>query len=178
MNTTFSYNKFYSEMEFSLPGSTAEKRKMWAIIIIEENIEIKDISRLLKCERKVASRFLWLLSEVGVLNPNKLFLELPFLLDLSDHLNHGYQTSFATFWLIAGVPLENEARAIHLLFQWLLSAKTNVTTKSRSLLVLLKLTKKYPELKHELKLCIEDQMDKYTNDFKKRATKILSKLEQ
>ena len=82
------------------------------------------------------------------------------------------------FGSIVGVPPENEGRAIDLLFQWLLSADTNVTIKSRSLWVLLKLTKKYPELKNELKLCLQDQMDKYTNDFKKRATKILIEIEQ
>ena len=37
---------------------------------------------------------------------------------------------------------------------------------------------KYPELKNELKLCLEDQIDRHTNDFKKRATKIVMKIEQ
>ena len=178
MKVDFLNTEFYKELEFFLPTSTAEKRKMWAATIVEKNIDIKDLSKLLKCEQKIASRFLWLLSEIGELNPNKLFIELPFLLDLCDRLNHTYKKSFATFWLIAGVPSENEGRAINLLFQWLLSADTNVTIKSRSLLVLFKFTKKYPELKNELKLCLKDQMDKHTNDFKKRATKILIEIEQ
>lgn len=177
MNGNFSYNQFYNEMEFSLHLSTAEKRKIWAATIIKEGIKIRDISNFLKCERKTATRFLWLVSDIGALNPKLLFLELPFLLDLSDELNLNYQTSFATFWLIAGVPIENEGRAIDLLFQWLLSPKINVTTKYRSLLVLVKLTKKYPELKNELKFCVQNQMSEYTDDFQKRAMKILLKLE-
>jgi len=151
---------------------------MWATTIIEKNLDIKALSELLKCERKIATRFLWLLSEIGELNPNRLFVELPFLLNLCDNLNQDYKTSFANFWLIAGVPSENEGEAIDILFKWLLSTDTNVTIKSRSFLVLFNLTKKYPELKNELKLCLNDQMDKHTNNFKKRAIKILTNIEQ
>ena len=48
--------------------------------------------------------------------------------------------------------------------------------KSRALFVLTKLVKKYPELKNELKLCLEDQMDKNTDSFRKRAMKELKLL--
>lgn len=173
-NTT----EFYKELEFSLATSTGEKRKIWAATIIEKDIDIKDLSKLLECERKIAIRFLWLLSDIGILNPNKLFAELPFLFELCENLNPIYKTSFASFWLYVGVPFENEGKAIDLLFHFLLSNDTNVTIKSRALLVLFKLTKKYPELKNELKLCLKDQMGKYTTDFEKRVTKILIELEK
>jgi len=178
MNVKLSNTEFYKELESFLPTSTVEKRKMWATTIIEKDIDIKDLSELLKCEHKIASRFLWLLSEIGGLNPNKLFIELPFLFELCDHLDPNYKKSFATFWLIAGVPSENESATIELLFQWILSKDTNVTIKSRSILVLFNLTKKYPELKNELKLCLKDQMDKHSNDFKKRVRNILVGLEE
>lgn len=151
---------------------------MWAAAIVEKNIDLKHLSGLLTCDEKIASRFLWLLSDVGGLNPDTLFIELPFLLDACDHLDPVYKTSFASLWLMAGVPPENEGRAIDLLFQWVLSPDTNVTIKSRSFLVLFKLTKKYPDLKNELILCLKDQMDKHTNDFKKRVTKLLAELEK
>jgi hypothetical protein len=178
MNLPFSYTEFYRHLEFSLPASTVEQRKKWAATIIEKDIAIKDLSGLMKGEQKIAIRFLWLLTEIGELNANRLFTELPFLLELCEDLNPVYKTSFAVFWLVAGVPPENEGKAIDLLFRWLLSADTNVTIKSRSLLVLFKLTEKYPELRNELKLCLKDQMDKHTNDFKKRADKLLLKMEQ
>ena len=176
MNVNSSHT-FYNELESSLATSTEAQRQMWAATIIEKDIDLKDLSNLLKCERKTASRFLWMLSGIGLLNPNKLFAALPFLLGFCNEVNPDYKTSFANFWLIAGVPSENEGTAIDLLFQWLLSADTNVTTKSRSILVLYNLTKKYPELNHELKLCLEDQVDKYTNAFKKRTAKILAQME-
>jgi hypothetical protein len=178
MKINFSNTNFYKELESSLSASTGEQRKKWATTIIEKNIDIKSLSGLLKCEQKIASRFLWLLSDIGILNPGKLLIELPFLFDVCEHLNSNYKKSFASFWLYAGVPPENEGKAIDLLFQWLLSADTNVTTKSRSLWVLCNLAKKYPELKSELKVCLKDQMGKHTKDFEKRAIKILKEIEQ
>ena len=178
MGTDFSNTEFYKELESILPASNGDERKFWVTSIIEKDIDIKDLSGLLIGEYKVASRFLWLLSEIGISNPDKLFAALPFLLDFTDDLNPVYKTSFANFWLIAGIPPENEGKAIDLSFQWLLSNETNVTIKSRSVLVLFKLTKKYPELKDELRLCLIDQMDRYSNKFKKRAVKILRELER
>jgi len=178
MSTEFSNTEFYKRLEAFLPSSNGEQRKIWVAAIIEKNIELKDLSGLLSGEYKTASRFLWLLSEIGMSNPEKLFIALPFLLDFTDNLNPVYKTSFANFWLIAGIPPENEGKAIDLSFQWLLSNETNVTIKSRSILVLFKLTKKYPEIKKELKLCLMDQMDKYSNDFRKRAVKILLEIER
>src|SRR5436190_24249959 len=118
MKVNFSNTEFYRELESSLGSSSGEKRKMWATTIIEKDIPIKNLAGLFKCEHKIASRFLWLLSDVGILNPAKLFNELPFLLDLCEHLKPGYKTSFASWWHYVGVPPENEAMAIGLLFQW------------------------------------------------------------
>lgn len=177
MNATPSNKNLYKELEASLPTSTEEQRKLWATTIIEENIDIKELSNLLKCDYKIASRFLWLLGRIGMTNPDKLYSVLPFLLDFSDQVNPGYKTAFANYWLLAGVPPENEGKAIDLLFKWLLATDTNVSIKSRSLSVLFRLTKKYPELKNELKLSLEDQMDKHSKEFKKKAVKIITELE-
>ncbi|MCC6413382.1 MAG: hypothetical protein IT270_17100 [Saprospiraceae bacterium] len=170
--------KFYKELELLLPTSSAEQRRQWSATIIENNIDVKELAQLLKGDPKIATRFFWLLSELGTIHPNRLLVELPFLLEFCEQLNPVYKTSFASFWHIAGVPEANEGQAIDLLFQWLISADTNVTIKSRSIWVLVKLTKKYPELKDELVLCLNDQLDKYTKDFKKRVGKILREIER
>ena len=130
MKPYFSNSKFYKDLEAFLPTSTMEQRKVWATTIVEKNIDIKELSYLLKGERKIAIRFLWFLTEVGQLNPDKLFIALPFLFDLCEHRDPVYKTSFASYWLISGIPPENEGRAIEQLFQWLLSANTNVTIKA------------------------------------------------
>lgn len=176
MPESFSYDDFYHELEYFLPKSTEEQRQTWAATIINQDLDLKDLSRLLFCEKKVATRFLWMLSGIGMKKSGKLFEVLPYLLELSTELNPAYQTAFANYWLIAGVPPENEAQAIDLSFQWLMNPGITVTIKSRALFVLFKLAEKYPELKNELILCLEDQMDKHSKDFRKRALKVLNEL--
>ena len=169
--------EFYNILETSLPTSTVDIRSKWVSEIIKKKIDIKDLSKLLWSDKQVSTRFLWLLSEIGIMSPNILHKELPFLLQLSDEIKHiDFKKSFASFWLISGVPLKNESRAIDLLFNWIQSFSTDITTKSRALIVLFKLTKKYPELKNELKICLEDQIIKNQDSFTKRAKKIIDKL--
>ncbi|MBL4706223.1 MAG: hypothetical protein JKY54_16975 [Flavobacteriales bacterium] len=173
MNTT----QFYQDLEYSLPKSSASDRKIWAAKIIDDNIEVKNLCHLLLCKEDVASRFLWLLGELGEIQPTKLFPALPHLLTLNSGIYHiRTEASFAKFWLLCGIPLENEGVAIDLLFGWIQSPNCNVTTKSRSLFVLFKMTEKYPDLKNELRLCLEEQLHKNTMDFDKRAKKLLAKL--
>ena len=173
MNTNFSLSEFHNELKSSLLESTKEIRKEWIAIILENNIEIKSFFDLLKSDHKIAIRFLWFLSEIGLTNQEKLLSELPILFKEYENLHPRYKTSFASFWYLVGVPQENEGKAIDLLFHWLLSNQTNVTTKSRSLSVLFKLTQKYPELKNELVFSLKDQMHKCTKSFEKKANKIL-----
>ena len=169
--------EFYNKLETSLPTSTVDIRNKWVSEIIENKIEIKDLSKLLWSGKRVSTRFLWLLSEIGMMNPDILHKELPFLLQLGDEISHfDFKKSFASFWLISGVPLKNESQAIDLLFNWIQSVSTDVTTKSRALLVLFELTKKYPELKNELRICLADQIIKEQNGFTKRAKKIMDQL--
>jgi hypothetical protein len=172
-------SKFYNELKVSLSHSTADERNAWASTLIKNKIDLKEMSNLLMCDKKIASRFSWMLSDIGTLEPSTLLTELPFLFKLSDEITHiNFKISFATYWKLCGIPVENESEAINLLFGWLQSGNINVTTKSRALFALYNLTKKYPELKNELKICLEDQLDKNTKDFNKRAQKVINKLNQ
>lgn len=174
---TSSKTDFYRELEANLAKSTEEQRQSWAKTIVERNIDLEDLSELLRCEHRIVSRFLWMLSGIGLIEPKKLFDSLPFLVESVEKMKPVYRTAFANYWRIAGVPLQNEGKAIDWCFEWLLSAEANLTIKSRALFVLFDLTKKYPELKHELKICLIDQKDKYSKDFEKRVAKILKELE-
>jgi hypothetical protein len=169
---------FFKELKSLLPKSSFEQKKMWAIYILEKNIDLKELAELLKCEKAIATKFLWLLSDIAILSPNKLFKELPYLLNLCNTINQDYKTYFASYWLYVGIPAENEGEAIDLLFQFLVSTKTNITVKSRSVLVLFNLTKKYPELKNELRYSLEDQLNKHSKDFDKRVAKILVRIDE
>lgn len=169
---------FLEELKSFLPNSSYEQRKKWAIFIIENNVDLKELSVLIKCENKISTKFLWMLSDIAILKPNKLFIDLPYLLKLCNSVNPDYTTSFASFWLYVGVPEENEGEAIDLLFQFLVSPKVNVTIKSRSIFVLLNLSKKYPELKNELSYTLKDQLNKYSKDFDKRVAKVLKLIDE
>lgn len=169
---------FLEELKSSLPKSSYEQRNMWAINILEKNIDLKELAELLKYEKEIATKFLWMLSDIGILSPNRLLSELPYLLTLCSTINQDYKTYFASYWLYVGVPPENEGEAIELLFQFIVSPKTNVTVKSRSVLVLFNLTKKYPELKNELRYSLKEQLNKYSKDFDKRITKILMLIDE
>lgn len=169
---------FLEELKLSLPKSSYEQRKKWAIFSIENNIDLKELSELIKCEKEIATKFMWFLSDIAILSPNKLLTELPYLLSLCNTFKQDYKVYFASYWLYVGVPLENEGEAVDLLFQFLLSPKTNVTVKSRSISVLLNLTKKHPELKNELRQTLKDQLNKYTKDFDKKVTKTLKLIDE
>lgn len=176
-NALMNHLGFYNKLKESLPKSNATDRQQWAKNILEQKINLKDLSKLLFSEKEVASRFLWLLSDIGTLNPKILNDFLPYLLTVKDQINYSkLEASFANFWILAGVPFENEAEAISLLFNWVLSPQLNVTSKSRSFLVLFNLVKSYPDLKNELRISLEDQMDKHTDDFKRKSQKLLNKL--
>lgn len=177
MNDNSSNIEFYKLLESSLPGSSADERKLWASLIIENDMDIKALSELLHCNKKIALRFAWLLTEIGILKPDKLLNVLPYLLKQKEQIDQfNFTASFATYWSIAGVPLENEAKAIDILFQWILSPDVNTTTKFRAIKVLLPLSKKYSELKNELSLCLNDQIDKHSKDFEKKVRKALDEL--
>ena len=176
MKRRFVYTAFFNELEAGLPASSGQQRIAWAEIIVQHDLSLQDLAALLKSGPRVATRFLWLLSDVGIQSPEKLLRELPELFRLSPTLPPTQKCAFASLWNIAGVPKQNEAEAIELLFQWFMSPEINVTMKSRSLWVLARLTQKYPDLKNELALCIKDQMSRYTREFEKRAAKILTEL--
>lgn len=179
MTSETKYHTFFEELKLSLPDSTGEQRKEWATKIVNEDLSIRDLSDLLFMENKIATRFLWLLSDVGTLDKIKLREDLVFLFDRCSTLEHiRIEASFANYWLICGVPEEKEGIYIDHLFNWLGSSKTNVTAKSRALFVLNDLSRKYPEIKNELTSVIIEQLDRNTSDFRKRATKILKIIEE
>ncbi len=171
-------SEFYHHLQKRLPKSTAADRTTWASQIVEEEISLRELSDLLQCKREVATRFLWLLSDVGDVDSAYLLKELPFLFELSSTIQHlNIRPAFAKYWLLAGVPPENEGEAMDLLFGWLLSSETKVTLKSNAIFALLRLIQKYPELKQELKLSLEEQLGKYSLNFDKRLEKVLKGLE-
>lgn len=74
------------------------------------------------------------------------------------------------------IPDEFHGEVMDACFHFLEKPSTAVAIKAFSLTTLFNLSKKYPEIKQELKLIIEDRLEHETAAFRSRAKKILSKL--
>lgn len=160
MNVNSPSPGFLTELVSTLPQGNANDRKRLAGRILDEKIDLKELCALLIQEKRVSQPFLWLLSELGMLDPNALHDLLPYLFSLRHKIQHvDLSTQLATYWLIAGVPEENEGEAVDLLFNLLRSAETSKTNKARAQKVLIKLQDKHPDLERELKLILEERTD-------------------
>ena len=169
----------FEKLKIALPQSSAQDRKIWASEILKEKISIRHLSKLLHEDYTVASRFLWLLTDIAEADSETLKKDLVFLFNLCQTLDHiKLEPSFANYWLICGVPIEKEGEYIEYLFEWFSSKESDITTKSRSLFVLEKLTQKHPDLKNELKIRIHDQLGRNTESFRIRANKVLVQLDK
>ena len=169
---------FLAELKAELPTSTATQRSQWASTIVEQQLDIPALATLLHAPQPIATRFCWLLSELGELSPNTLHKALPYLLNLSNTITHiNIKPAFANYWRIAGVPEQNEAQAIHLLFGWLQAPSTSVTIKGRAMLVLQTLCSKHPDLRGELLQTLQQQQHLHSPNFAKRVAKVLQALE-
>jgi hypothetical protein len=62
------------------------------------------------------------------------------------------------------------------MFEWILSPGVIVSTKNYSAIALYNLTLKYPELKSELILTIQEQLNENSISFKQTASKVLKNL--
>lgn len=74
------------------------------------------------------------------------------------------------------IPEKFHGEVMDACFQFLESNTAAIAIKAFSMTTLFNLSKKYPEIKSELKLIINDRLDYETAAFKSRAKKILPKL--
>jgi hypothetical protein len=170
-------NKLYSEIEKGMAQSSVQQRKKWIVQMIENQYSVVDFMQMMQKDKKTATRFSWMLSEVGMYQKEYLLEALPILFSKRDEIQLiPFEQSFMNYWLIAGLPTESETEAIELCFKFLNSAEVNVSIKSRALKLLERMIKKYPELKEELKTSIEIQIDRNRQEFKKTLKKALEKL--
>jgi len=157
--------------------SDANQRLIWAKEIVSKNIGIDYLYAILEKDNKTSMRGLWLIGDLADHSPAYLKPQLHSLYEICMKLKEiEINASFAKFWFLCGVPEEDEVEALNLLFKWLNSPKTNVTTKSRALFALNKMTDKYSDIIPEFISIVENQLDRNSIDFRKRATKVLKQL--
>jgi hypothetical protein len=164
-----SFSSVLALVKLKLPASTDKNRISLAKHIVEHKVDLIQLNKhFLFGETKMAMRYLWLLTHIGQIDSNQLFNVLPQILENWDRINvKNKEASLANYWLTVGVPIENEGVAIELLFNWLRASYTNETTKSRALKLLVKFSKKYPDIEQELKWSLESQKDIKSTSFQK-----------
>lgn len=156
-----------------------ECRKKWARYIIKNKIELTDLVGLLDHEMPVSMRFIWLVGDLCEHAPNVARPSVIYFYSKRNQIKFAnFNRSLAKMFWLAGIPEEIEGAAIDEMFKWLLDPKVGVSAKNYSLSALLDLTNKYPEVKNELKIVIEDQLDKNSSSFEKTAMRILKELEK
>ena len=170
-------SNFISRISEELLTSNAGQRLNWANEIVKRNVDLTELHPILLEDSKISMRCLWLLGHIADQSPKFMHPHLHELFKVCSQLQEiEISASFSKFWFLCSIPEEDEVIALDLLFKWLNSSKTNVTTKSRALFALNKFVLKYPEIKSEFISLIENQLNKNSSDFKKRATKILKEL--
>ena len=165
------------ELIISLAMSSGTDRKLWIEYIIKHKIPLSELIELLYLDHKTAIKFSWIIGSLCELDPTRVYPVVSQIFHNRDRINlPNFHRTIAKIFYLVEIPKEIEGQAVDLMFKWLLNPNIIVSTKNYSLFGLFKLTEKYADLKIELKEVIEDQLDKNSNDFKKRASILLQKL--
>lgn len=157
---------------------TEENRRRWAEHLIRNAIPLEGLLEIALSEGKVAMRFLWLIGGICDAKPEAVAPCVSWFFEKRHEIRvPNYERSLAKFLALAGIPEVLEGEAGTELFRWLSDPDTIVTTKTYAMRALFALSRKYPDLRHELKLVIEDQLEKNSVSFRKQAGKVLQELE-
>ncbi|MBL4648543.1 MAG: hypothetical protein JKY03_02345 [Aureispira sp.] len=158
---------------------SSENRQMWTDYLIKEQVELIHLTELLDAEHPVGMRFTWLLGHILEENPEQI---APIVSYCFEHRNQwtfpGIKRTLAKMLWLAGVPEEIEGLVVDELFKWILDPKIKVAVKVYGIDALYNMVVKYPDLKEELLIVIDDQLDKNSVAFRARAKKVLKALKQ
>ncbi len=171
-------DRLKEEMIHSLADSSGEERRAWIEYIVDQDIALADLVEILYCDYKTAMRFSWIIGSLCEIDSKRVFPVVQQIFRNRERIKiPNFDRSMAKMFYLAGIPDELEGEAVDIMFAWMLDPKILVSTKNFSLFALYNTCLNYGELKNELKVVIEDQLDKNSKDFKKRAMKVLKKLE-
>lgn len=140
----------------------------------------ENFSLLMQCflcnEYRVAQRAAWAVSMVAFKRPSFIQVYIKDLvaqLSRKDVHNAVIRNSIRILQQI-DIPEAHHAEVMNACFAFIENHDTPVAIKAFSLTTLSNLSKAYPEIKHELKLIIEERWETESAAFKSRARKILA----
>ncbi len=169
--------QFYQELQLELPTSDTATRFEWAKVIVRKQWDITLLFPFLLDEFKLASRCAWFLSDIGMHDANLLSEYLDFFFKKRKEIEtFNFESAFIKYWTICGIPEIHEGEALDIAFGYLTNPKTKVHIKTLSASLVFELSKKYPDLKNELKIILEEEKERNSISFRHRANKLLKQL--
>lgn len=156
----------------------ANKIAFWAINS-NDNLE-KLIAVFLSDNYRVTQRAAW---PLGIIGEKYFALIKPYLGVLiknltKENLHDAVKRNTVRFLQDVEIPEKYMGTLTDVCMGYLANPKEAVAIKAFSMSVLLNITKKHPDLKNELKLLIEDQLDDGTAGIKNRGAKVLKALDK
>ncbi len=170
--------RLLDELEYSLLMDDSDtNRKKWAEQIVDKKIPLLELTPLLDAGKRAATRFIWMVGDLCELEPAVVFPAITHFWSKRNTVDiTNYNRSLAKMFWLCGIPEKIEGEAVNEMFEWLTDPEAIVSTKNYSLLALGNLTGKYPELEQEIRMVIEDQLNKNSVAFEKCAQKVLKQL--
>lgn len=156
-------------------GSDANLRQ-WGAHIVQHDLALADLIELIHADKKVATRFSWMLGGIVERDPQRLRPVMPYLFTQRKAIPiHNFERSLAKMFSLAGIPEEIEGEAVEALFQWLMDPKVLLSTRIFAMAALARFCKQQPDLQHELRLVLERIVLENGGSLEKKARAILGK---
>lgn len=168
------YQQLIQDLTTSLAKDRSdENRQKWTKHFIKEQVELIHLTELLDEEHPVGMRFTWLIGHLLAEAPKQVAPIVSYCFKNRNQWTFpGIKRTIAKMLSLTGVPEEIEGLVVDELFKWTLDPKIKVAVKVHSIETLYNMVLKYPDLKEELLIVIEDQWDKNSVAFRARAKKI------
>lgn len=158
---------------------SSENRQYWAKYLVKHQVPMRSLLPLLDEEHPIGMRFTWLFGDIVLLDKQLLApIVAPCFARRNEITFPGYKRTLTKLLCLVGVPEALEGTVVDELFQWTLDPKIKVAVKVFAIDTIAQLAEKYPELKEELLIVIEDQWDKNSVAFKARARQVRKRLEK
>lgn len=158
---------------------STENRQMWTNYIIKEQVELIHLTELLDAEHPIGMRFTWLLGHILEESPAQITPIVTYCFENRNKWTFpGVKRWLAKMLWLAGIPEEIEGLVVDELFKWILDPKVKVAVKVYGMDALYNMVQKYPDLKEELLIVIDDQWNKNSVAFRARGKRVLKALRQ
>lgn len=138
------------------------------------------LDAFLNGDYRLTQRAAWSLGMIGLKYPQRIAPYLGILINnlTKTGLHDAVKRNTVRLLQDMNVPEEYMGTLVDVCFGYLANPKEAVAVKVFSMSVLHNITKHYPDIKNELKLLIEGQLDTGSAGFKSRGSKILKALDK